>query len=308
MAVPDFQTLMLPVLRVTAHGPIVAAELRRRVAELANVTEEDLAEVLPSGRHTKFSNRVAWANVHLQRAGLIGLVRRGVYEATPAGKELLAKAPQRIDMKLLGGIPAYTEWRAQSNEDGVDTVSVTAAPTSATAEATTPEERIDRSYRELRVAVEAGLLTRLRTLDPMQFEQVVIDLLVAMGYGGGREEMAKAFKRSADNGVDGVVREDKLGLDVVYMQAKRYAADNHVDVSSVRDFAGSLEYHRATKGVFVTTSRFTASAKDYVSRIGKRVVLIDGGELARHMVDHRVGVRVKDTYEVFELDEDAFSE
>lgn len=182
-----------------------------------------------------------------------------------------------------------------------------ATATSST-ESITPEEQIDRSYRELRGAVEAGLLARLRGLDPMQFEQVVIDLLVAMGYGGGREEMAKAFKRSADNGVDGVVREDKLGLDIVYMQAKRYAADNVVDVSSVRDFAGSLDYHRATKGVFVTTSKFTGPAEDYVRHIAKRIVLIDGAELARHLVDHRVGVRVKDSYEVFELDEDAFSE
>lgn len=307
MAVPDFQTLMLPVLRETAKGPVAAPELRQRVAEAVKLTEEDLAELLPSGRQTRFSNRAAWANVHLQRAGLIGIVRRGVYEATSAGKELLAKAPERIDMKLLDGIPTYSEWRAQSasgSEDDSTTITTGSAGTGSA----TPEEQIDRSYRELRGAVEAGLLARLRAIDPMQFEQVVIDLLVAMGYGGGREEMARAFKRSADNGVDGVVREDKLGLDIVYMQAKRYASDNVVDVSAVRDFAGSLDYHRATKGVFVTTSRFTAKATEYVERISKRVVLIDGAELARHMVDHRVGVRVKDSYEVFELDEDAFSE
>jgi restriction system protein len=307
MAVPDFQTLMLPVLRETAKGPVAAPELRRRVAEGAKLTEEDLAELLPSGRQTKFANRVAWSNVHLQRAGLIGIVRRGVYEATPAGKELLAKTPERIDMKLLDGIPAYSEWRAQSvagSEGEAATVATGVVGTGSV----TPEEQIGRSYREMRGAIEADLLARLRALDPMQFEQVVIDLLIAMGYGGGREEMARAFKRSADNGVDGVVREDRLGLDVVYMQAKRYAADNVVDVASVRDFAGSLDYHRATKGVFVTTSKFTGPAWDYVDRISKRVVLIDGAELARHMVDHRVGVRVKDTYEVFELDEDAFSE
>lgn len=307
MAVPDFQTLMLPVLRETAKGPVPAPELRRRVADGVKLTADDLAELLPSGRQTKFSNRVAWANVHLQRAGLIGVVRRGVYAATPAGKELLAKAPERIDMKLLDGIPAYSEWRAQSAGDSEGDLAI-AAVASATIGSVTPEEQIDRSYRELRGAVEAELLARLRSIDPMQFEQVVIDLLVAMGYGGGREEMARAFKRSADNGVDGVVREDKLGLDIVYMQAKRYGADNVVDVSAVRDFAGSLDYHRATKGVFVTTSRFTAKATEYVERISKRVVLIDGNELARHMVDHRVGVRVKDSYEVFELDEDAFSE
>lgn len=216
MAVPDFQTLMLPVLRETAKGPIAAPELRRRIAEAAKLTEEDLAELLPSGRQTRFSNRAAWANVHLQRAGLIGIVRRGVYEATTAGRELLAKVPERIDMKLLDGIPAYSEWRAQSagGSEGESTIITTG---SAGAGAVTPEEQIDRSHRELRGAVEAEVLARLRAIDPLQFEQVVIDLLVAMGYGGGREEMARAFKRSADNGVDGVVREDKLGLDIVYM-------------------------------------------------------------------------------------------
>lgn len=286
---------------------IAASELRKHVAESAKLTEEDLAEMLPSGRQTRFSNRVAWANVHLQRAGLIKLIQRGVYEATEAGRVLLSQTPNQINLKLLDTFPAYAEWREQ-NSAGSEGAASGVATASSSTESITPEEQIDRSYRELRGAVEAGLLARLRGLDPMQFEQVVIDLLVAMGYGGGREEMAKAFKRSADNGVDGVVREDKLGLDIVYMQAKRYAADNVVDVSAVRDFAGSLDYHRATKGVFVTTSRFTGKATEYVERISKRVVLIDGAELARHMVDHRVGVRVKDSYEVFELDEDAFSE
>lgn len=307
MPVPDFQTLMLPVLRETSKGPVAAPELRRRIAEDLKLTEEDLAEMLPSGKQTRFSNRVAWANVHLQRAGLIGLIRRGVYEATEEGRKLLTRAPGQINLKLLDTFPAHAEWREQSSESpnqATPEVNPPAAPPGSV----TPEEQIARSHTELRSVVEAELLARLRTLDPMQFEQVVINLLIAMGYGGGREEMAKAFKRSADNGVDGVVREDKLGLDVVYMQAKRYAADNVVEVSAVRDFVGSLDYHRASKGVFVTTSKFTAPAKEYVDRVSRRVVLIDGAELARHMVDHRVGARVKDTYEVFELDEDAFSE
>ncbi|MGD9883398.1 MAG: restriction endonuclease [Reyranella sp.] len=306
MAVPDFQSLMLPVLRGVADGPIAAPELRQRVADSVHMTEADLAELLPSGRQTTFSNRVAWANIFLQRASLIRTVRRGVYEITQAGKEVLERAPPRIDMKFLEQFPSYTRWREESGtrNGGADTPPPASPPTTPT----NPEEQIERSHRELVAAVEADLLQRLRTLTPAQFERVIVDLLVAMGYGGGRSEMARALGRSGDNGVDGVVHEDKLGLDVVYMQAKKYAAERLVDAPAVRDFVGSLDYHRATKGVFVTTSRFTDPSKEYVGRVSKRVVLIEGSQLASLMVAHGVGVRVKERYEVVEIDEDAFTE
>jgi restriction system protein len=309
VAVPDFQSLMLPLLRETAAGQISAPDLRRSIAEKLQLTEADLAELLPSGRQTTFSNRVAWANVFLQRAGLIRIVRRGVYETTDSGKEVLAHPPQRIDMKFLEQFPSYAQWREESATSRGETTgqSSTEVPTHTTA-STNPEEQIERSHKELVTAVEADLLNRLRTLTPAQFEKTIVDLLVAMGYGGGRGEMAKALGRTGDNGVDGVVHEDKLGLDVVYMQAKRYAAENHVDAPAVRDFIGSLDYHRATKGVFVTTSKFTAPSREYVGRISKRVVLIDGPQLASLMVTHGVGVRVKERYEIVEVDEDAFTE
>jgi restriction system protein len=309
MAVPDFQSLMLPLLKVASAGPISAPELRSRVAEQLGLTESDLAELLPSGRKSTLANRTAWANVYLQRAGLLKVVRRGVYEATPEGLAVLERKPARIDMKFLEQFPSYAEWHERSAiaKDG-DTTSDNDDVGGTIISSTNPEEQIERSHKELTAAVEADLLDRVRGVSPAQFEQVIVDLLVAMGYGGGRAEMAKAIGKSGDNGVDGVVREDKLGLDVVYMQAKRYASTNAVGVGEVRDFIGALEGHRATKGVFVTTSTFPKSAVEYVGRVSQRVVLIDGEQLAALMVAYGVGVRVRSRYEVKELDDDYFNE
>jgi restriction system protein len=232
-----------------------------------------------------------------------------VYELTPTGRTVLEKNLPRIDMKFLEQFATYAEWRRRAatpkgsslGGEELDAANSVTSPTN-------PEEQIERSHKELTDAVEADLLDRVRELPPSQFEQVIVDLLVAMGYGGGRSEMAKAIGRSGDNGVDGIVREDKLGLDVVYMQAKRYAENVTVGTSEVRDFVGALEGHRATKGVFVTTSHFPKSAVEYVGRVSKRVVLIDGEELAALMVTHGVGVRVKSRYEVKEIDSDYFVE
>jgi restriction system protein len=302
--VPDFQSLMLPVLQEVIAGPIPSKDLRARIAQQLRLTEQDLAELLPSGRQTTFTNRVAWANVFLQRAGLIRIVRRGVYEATEAGKVVASQAPARIDNAFLQQFPSFVEWRQRSESTRADGTGDQPLPPPVNTTPTNPEEQLERSYKELTAAVEAELLERLQATTPSHFENLIIDLLVAMNYGGGRSEMAKALGRSGDDGVDGVVREDKLGLDVVYMQAKRYAPDNIVGVGAVRDFVGALEGHRATKGVFVTTSRFARSAPEYIERVSKRVALIDGPELARLMVEHGVGVRVKTTYVIKEVADD----
>ncbi len=304
MPVPDFQSLMLPVLQEVIAGPIPSKDLRARIAQQLRLTEQDLAELLPSGRQTTFTNRVAWANVFLQRAGLIRIVRRGVYEATEAGKVVASQAPARIDNAFLQQFPSFVEWRQRSESTRADGTGDQPLPPPVNTTPTNPEEQLERSYKELTAAVEAELLERLQATTPSHFENLIIDLLVAMNYGGGRSEMAKALGRSGDDGVDGVVREDKLGLDVVYMQAKRYAPDNIVGVGAVRDFVGALEGHRATKGVFVTTSRFARSAPEYIERVSKRVALIDGPELARLMVEHGVGVRVKTTYVIKEVADD----
>lgn len=305
MPVPDFQTLMLPVLKAVADGESTAASLRERVAAAADLSDTDQQELLPSGRQTTFANRVAWANVFLQRAGLIRPVRRGAYEITDVGRAVLAETPTRIDIGYLRRFPAFVEWRARS----ADQTDAGAAQVPAIFEpapfSVTPDEQIERAHRTLQAELEASLLTRLKESSPAFFEGVIVDLLVAMGYGGGRREMGAAIGKSGDGGIDGVIREDELGLDAVYLQAKRYN-EQSVGERELRDFVGSLEGQRATKGVFVTTSVFTRSARDFVDRIARRIVLIDGQQLATLMVRHNVGVRTRSTYEIKAIDEDYF--
>jgi restriction system protein len=303
MAVPDFQSLMLPVLRAVADGEIAAADLRHRVAHDVRLTEDDLAEVLPSGRQTTFTNRTAWALAYLQRAGLIEKVKRGVYVISDEGQRVLAGSPARIDKAFLARYPSYLEWRQRSTPgdagisggEGVE-------------ESRTPEELMEASHASLRAALEADLLDRVRELSPAFFENLIVDLLIAMGYGGGRAEMGQAIGRAGDGGIDGMIKEDALGLDIVYVQAKRYADGNTVGRSEVQSFAGSLDGVGATKGIFFTTSAFSQGARDYVGRISKRIVLIDGAELSALMVRNSVGVRTRIVYEIKKVDEDYFTE
>jgi restriction system protein len=275
----------------------VAAELR--------LTETDLAEMLPSGRQTTFANRTAWANIFLQRAGLLEKVSRGVYRITDEGRQALVEQPERIDMRFLERYPAYVEWRQRS----VTGSGERAPPPVADALATrTPEEQIDASFKSLGAALGDDLLDRVGEMSPAFFERLIIDLLIAMGYGGGRAEMGQAIGRAGDGGIDGMIKEDALGLDIVYVQAKRYAEGNTVGRSEVQSFAGSLDGVGTTKGIFFVTSTFSQGARDYVGRISKRLVLIEGAELARLMVRHNVGVRTRATYDVKKIDEDYFTE
>jgi restriction system protein len=308
MAVPDFQSLMLPVLRAMANGEISSAELRDKVASDLELGESDLAEMLPSGRQTTFANRIAWANIFLQRAGLIEKVRRGVYRISQEGRNALASNPPRIDMHFLERYPAYVEWRRRSVIGTSSENEPLEVGHSSNSVAATPEEQIERSHQALTSALEADVLDRLLELSPTFFETLIVDLLIAMGYGGGRSEMGKAVGKSGDGGIDGIVKEDALGLDVVYMQAKRYARENSVGRQEVQSFAGSLDGHRATKGIFFTTSSFTRGATEFSEKISKRIILIDGLELARLMVRHNVGVRTRTTYEIKKVDEDYFAE
>lgn len=308
MAVPDFQSLMLPVLRATAAGEISSTELRDRVATEMKLSEDDVSEMLPSGRQTTFVNRTSWANISLQRAGLVEKVRRGVYRITDEGKRVLANRPERIDMRFLARFPSYVDWRQRSvsgSRVASDEADVSGQVSEGTA---TPEEQIEKSHLALAAALEADLLDRIRELSPAFFESLIVDLLIAMGYGGGRAEMGKAVGRSGDGGIDGIIKEDALGLDIVYMQAKRYGPENTVGRPDVQSFAGSLDGVGATKGIFFTTSTFAKSAREFAEKISKRIVLIDGQELAKLMVRHNVGVRVRTAYEIKRIDEDYFSE
>lgn len=308
MAVPDFQSLMLPVLMATADGEISASELRDRVAGSVKLSEKDLREMLPSGRQTTFGNRTAWTNVFLQRAGLIKKTGRGVYRATPTALQVLAERPLKIDMKFLERFPSYVDWRQRSAAGGFAKPAPT-DPGARTAEVSaTPEEQMGRSYQILSGALEADLLGRMREMSPTSFEGLVIDLLSKLGYGGGVPERGKAIGGPGDAGIDGVISEDALGLDRVYVHAKRYGAGNAVGRPEVQAFSGSLDGVSGTKGILITTGSISPAAREYASRIAKRIILIDGIELARLMVEQEIGVRVTDTYTIKKIDENYFTE
>jgi restriction system protein len=243
----------------------------------------------------------------MQRAGLIESTRHGYFKITARGIELLSEGIKRIDNSVLARFPEFVEWRKRS-ASSTSRDAATDRTVDGDLEESSPEDQIAAGYRKIHETLAADLIDRIRSAPPVFFERLIVDLLVAMGYGGGRAEAGKALGRSGDGGVDGVINEDALGLDVVYVQAKRYAAGNSVPVSAVRDFVGSLEGFRASKGVFVTTSSFPSSAVEFAEKVSKRVVLIDGNELSRLIIKYKIGVRTKDRYDVNVMDEEYFSE
>lgn len=308
MAIPDFQSLMLPALNALSDGAETSFfEVRQRIAEAEGLAPEDMRQLIPSGRQPVFDNRVGWAMYHLRRARLVENVRRGIWRLTEGGKTLLAKAPPRLDVATLRKYPAYAEWPNQSQNRG-KTRSERDEPASEPSDepSGTPEESLDHAVQQLRDVLEAEVLDRVREAKPEFLEQVIVDLLLAMGYGGGDPAMGRVTGRSGDGGIDGTIREDALGLDEVYVQAKRYADGSTVGEGALRNFAGAIDAAGTSKGVFVTTTRFTDGAKDYVDRSPKRIVLIDGKELARLMVAHDVGVRTRIRHVIKRIDEDYF--
>ena len=306
MPVPDFQSLMLPALKAFAGGgEPTLTQVRERIAIAEGLTADDVREMLPSGRQAVFVNRVSWAVIYMERAGLLERVRRGLYRLTPEGERLLSRKPSRIDLNLLGEYPDFAEWsqRADAPPPNKDVASKQNEDVSDT-----PEEALDRAARQLRGALEADVLHRVRDAAPAFLERVVVDLLIAMGYGGGDAAMGQVTGRSGDGGIDGTIREDALGLDEVYVQAKKNAEGNAAGEGDLRNFAGAIDAAGTTKGVFVTTGGFTRAAKDYVARSPKRIVLIDGAELARLMVRHGIGVRTRILHEIKRIDEDYFDQ
>jgi restriction system protein len=297
---------MLPTLKIAADGNEHSmADFRERLAREMGLSPEDLQEKLPSGIQTKFGNRVACSAVWLCRARLFERPRRAVFQITDRGRNLLAEKPEKITVKLLSRFPefqAFRERRPASSDDAP------VRPASAEVEATqTPEERLESSFQELQNSLASEVLDAVKRTSPEFFERLVVKLLVAMGYGGSIQDAGKAVGRAGDEGVDGIIKEDKLGLDVVYIQAKKWG-ETVVGRPVVQAFAGSLEGHRAQKGVMITTSTFSRDARDFVQRIEKKIVLIDGSQLAGLMIEHDVGVAVTRTYSVKKLDQDFFEE
>jgi restriction system protein len=309
MSIPDYQTLMLPVLRLAAEGEKRVADVVERIANEFGLTQEEREELLPSGRQRVLHNRIHWAKFYMSKAGLIASPARGRFVATKDGRALLANSPDRIDVKMLLQRPDFREFYKSSNGSDAEPGGTRETRQGDTdTDTTTPEEQIEAAYQAVLSALRADLLDRIGQNSPAFFEQLIVDLLVAMGYGGSHKNAAQQLGRSGDGGVDGVINEDRLGLDRVYVQAKRYAAENIVGRPAVNAFVGSLVGFGASKGVFVTTSAFSREARDYVGKLQQRVILIDGRQLTDLMIEHNVGVRVSRAIEFKRLDEDFFSE
>ena len=305
MPVPDFQTLMLPVLRILGddqeHTPVA---VRQSAATAFNLTEADLAELLPSGRQTTFANRVAWALTYLKQARLLESPRRGSYKITDRGKEVLSSPPPRVDIDFLKQFPEFQEFRFGSGTE-VSTSTPDDGRKATTSELT-PDEQLRQGYARLRESIAAQLLDRIKQASPKFFEALVVDLLVAMGYGGSREDAASVVGGGGDEGIDGIIKEDPLGLDRIYVQAKRWS--NTVGRPDIQRFAGALQGQRARKGVFITTSGFSADARSYASNLQTTIILIDGPQLADLMLKHGVAVTESASFKVWKIDEDYFSD
>ena len=301
MSIPDYQSIMLPLLRYSGDGQ--EHSLRGTIAALAkefDLTADELAEQLPSGLQAVFDNRVGWARTYLKKAGLLRAPRRGYAQITPRGLEVLAQEPDQIDVSFLMQFDEFADFRTRSE------VKSDEKDVKETKEPRTPEEAIEAEYHRLREGLASELLDAIKQQPPGFFERLVIDLLVSMGYGGTRRDAGQAVGRSGDGGIDGTIKEDRLGLDVIYVQAKRW--EGPVGSPDVQKFAGALAGQKAKKGVFLTTSTFSQAAREYAKLIDTKIVLIDGENLTQLMIDHGIGVTTTATYEIKRIDTDYFSE
>jgi restriction system protein len=297
LAIPDFQTVMRPLLELaTASSEITLQGAIGALSDHYKLTDEERSEMLPSGFQAKFTNRVAWAATHLQKAGALERTGRGRYRLTARGSDLLAATPGPIGTANLAVFPEYQAFKG----------GVRPTMSGAAMALETPAEQLENLTVGLRQQVTEEVLDRLRASSPSFFEKAVVELLVAMGYGGSLVDAGRAVGRAGDGGIDGVIKEDRLGLDAVYVQAKRW--EKTVGRPEVQQFAGSLDGQKASKGVFLTTGSFSADAYEFVRTIGKRIVLIDGPQLADLMVEHRVGVETAATYHVFKVNADFYEQ
>jgi len=302
MSIPDFQSVMRPVLAMVQDGaPLRLSELRERIADVFQLTEQERKERLPSGHQTVINNRVGWARTYLNKAGLLTIPSKGMVQITARGREALASGPERITVAWLKQFPEFADFHTAKPQT-VDVLGVLEVEVAET----TPDEQLAEAHQALVQSLADELLAQVRAATPGFFEQLVVDLMLAMGYGGSRKEAGKATQATNDDGIDGIIKEDKLGLDVIYLQAKRWA--NTVHRPEIDKFIGALTRQRARKGVFITTSEFSAGAREAALGLDIKVVLIDGVELARLMVENNLGVSVKQIYEVKQLDSDYFAE
>ncbi|MGF1601195.1 MAG: restriction endonuclease [Thermosynechococcaceae cyanobacterium] len=302
MSIPDYQSIMLPLLQLTGDGKM--HKLHDAIESLAQhfrLSDQEKTELLPSGKQPIFDNRLGWARTYMKKAGLLSAPQRGVFCITERGQVLLSGKPDRIDIGLLNQYQEFIEFRLlrRGKLDGQ-------APKPSPSISDTPEETLEFAFQGLRDDLGSEILAMIKACSPEFFENLVIDLLVSMGYGGSRTEAGRAIGQSGDGGIDGIIKEDRLGLDIIYLQAKRW--DAVVGRPEIQKFAGALQGQRAKKGVFLTTSGFSRQAIEYVSLINSKIILIDGPQVTDLMIDHNVGVTVEKVYEVKRIDSDYFSD
>lgn len=295
MGVPDFQSIMLPLLKFASDKKEHAIrEAIDKLAQEFDLTEEDRNALLPSGTQSIFDNRVGWSRTYLKKAGLLESKKRGYFNITPEGLKVLDKNPPKINIDFLMQFPGYVEFRTGGVKEP------------KTPKDLTPEETLEYSYQKLRDNIAQELINNVKSCSPEFFEKLVVDLLLNMGYGGSRRDAGEAIGKSGDEGIDGIIKEDKLGLDTIYIQAKRW--ENTVSRPEIQKFAGALQGQQAKKGIFITTSTFSQGAKEYASIIDSKVVLMDGDRLAQLMIDYDIGVSKIKSYDIKKIDSDYFSE
>ncbi len=300
MAIPDFQSIFLPLLKACADGKEhTKQELLPLMAKQFGLTEAELSIKIASGGARMFDNRVGWATSYLKQAGLLENLRRGVYRITARGLQVMDENPQPLNIRYLKRATEFLASRGKPKDESKLVELAAANPE-------TPDELIAGGYKQLREALAIELLDRIKHVMPSRFEELVVELLLKMGYGGTQEDAGRVVGKSGDGGIDGIINEDRLGLDVIYIQAKRWEAD--VGRPEIQKFVGALAGNKANKGVFITSSGFSRGATDYAAQVNHRVVLIDGPMLAELMMDHDLGVSTKEVYTVKRLDTDYFEE
>ena len=303
MAIPNYQEIMLPLLKFAADGEVHhTREAREALANHFGLSPDERKEMLPSGKQPTFDNRVGWARTYMTKAGLLATPRRSYLQIAERGRQVLAEGPTSINVTFLERFPeflAFRSLRRDKSETGTEEPPVTFGESS-------PEEALERAYQSLRSNLGAEILETVKGCSPAFFEELVVDLLVKMGYGGSRREAGQAIGRSGDEGIDGIIKEDRLGLDIIYIQAKRW--NGVVGRPEIQKFAGALQGQRARKGIFITTSSFTKDAYDYVNAIETKIILIDGTALTEYMIDNNVGVTTEASFEIKRIDGDYFTE
>lgn len=301
MAIPDFQKLMLPLLKSVGDGEMHSISATHdTLAGQFKLTDEEVNQYLPSGSQKIFYNRVYWAKAYLKMAGLVENIHRGHFKITEVGTEILSRPLTDINIKFLKQLPSFVEGIGKKEEKESNSV----VESDATK---TPEEILAANFLEIRKTLSLELLSKVKNCTPAFFENLVVELLVKMGYGGSFKEAGKATRLTNDGGIDGIIKEDKLGLDVIYIQAKRWDTQA-VGRPDIQSFVGALDGQRANKGVFITTSRFADSAIEFVKTITKKVILIDGELLTNYMVDYNLGVSTFTNYELKKIDHDYFGD